>query len=240
VDTFLTLIIALGGIATGIGAIWAALAARRQAQLTDQSLIEQRQFLQEQTDIAKRQAQVSERNLDLSERSLSEQIQSLREQTDQTRLNLELDLLFRYADRFDSPLLLRRRRAAASYLLENAFVEDEMVKIEQLNRAGWEVCSFFEDVGYSQRVGALQPATVHTRFGYAARAYWPLCKPAIEKLRRRQDPPDTARYEQFEYLSRVLADLEREWGVEPPTKEWLREVMETEAIAGEEPPTVSQ
>jgi hypothetical protein len=67
-DTFLTLVIALGGIATGIGAIWAALAARRQAQLTDQSLIEQRQFLQEQTDIARRQAQVSERNLDLSER----------------------------------------------------------------------------------------------------------------------------------------------------------------------------
>jgi hypothetical protein len=33
-DQILTLIIALGGIATGIGAIWAALAARRQAQIT--------------------------------------------------------------------------------------------------------------------------------------------------------------------------------------------------------------
>jgi hypothetical protein len=28
-DTFLTLVIALGGIATGIGAIWAAILARR-------------------------------------------------------------------------------------------------------------------------------------------------------------------------------------------------------------------
>ena len=34
-DTFLTLVIALGGIATGIGAIWAALVARRQAQVTE-------------------------------------------------------------------------------------------------------------------------------------------------------------------------------------------------------------
>jgi len=41
VDTFLTLVIALGGIATGIGAIWAAMLARRQAQLTEQSLAEQ-------------------------------------------------------------------------------------------------------------------------------------------------------------------------------------------------------
>src|SRR5215207_4911227 len=39
VDTLLTLVIALGGIATGIGAIWAALAARRQAQVTERSLV---------------------------------------------------------------------------------------------------------------------------------------------------------------------------------------------------------
>jgi hypothetical protein len=39
-DTLLTLVLALGGIATGIGAIWTALAARRQAQLTERSLTE--------------------------------------------------------------------------------------------------------------------------------------------------------------------------------------------------------
>ena len=54
-ETLLTLIIALGGIATGIGTIWAALAARgqaqigeRQAQLTERSLAEQGRILQEQ------------------------------------------------------------------------------------------------------------------------------------------------------------------------------------------------
>jgi S-adenosylmethionine:diacylglycerol 3-amino-3-carboxypropyl transferase len=45
-DTLLTLIIALGGIATGIGAIWTAMLARRQ-------LIEQRRFLNEQNERAR-------------------------------------------------------------------------------------------------------------------------------------------------------------------------------------------
>ena len=45
-DTLLTLVIAVGGIATGIGAIWTAVLARRQ-------LIEQRRFLEEQNDRAR-------------------------------------------------------------------------------------------------------------------------------------------------------------------------------------------
>lgn len=45
-DTLLTLVIALGGIATGIGAIWTAVLARRQ-------LLEQRRFLEEQNDRAR-------------------------------------------------------------------------------------------------------------------------------------------------------------------------------------------
>jgi hypothetical protein len=46
VDTLLTLVIAMGGIATGIGAIWTATLARRQ-------LLEQRRFLSEQTERAR-------------------------------------------------------------------------------------------------------------------------------------------------------------------------------------------
>jgi hypothetical protein len=45
-DTLLTLVIALGGIATGIGAIWTAVLARRQ-------LLEQRRFLEVQNDRAR-------------------------------------------------------------------------------------------------------------------------------------------------------------------------------------------
>jgi hypothetical protein len=50
VDTPLTLVIALGGIATGIGAIWAALLARRQAQVTQQSLAQTERSLAEQNE----------------------------------------------------------------------------------------------------------------------------------------------------------------------------------------------
>jgi hypothetical protein len=39
-DTFLTLVIAFGGIATDIGAIWTAMLAKRQAQVTERSLAE--------------------------------------------------------------------------------------------------------------------------------------------------------------------------------------------------------
>jgi hypothetical protein len=73
VDTFLTLVIAVGGIATGIGAIWTAMLARRQAQFTEQSLAEQRQFLMEQNEIARSQAQLTEQSLAQTERSLAEQ-----------------------------------------------------------------------------------------------------------------------------------------------------------------------
>ena len=45
-DTLLTLVIAVGGIATGIGAIWTAVLAKRQ-------LLEQRNFLEEQNDRAR-------------------------------------------------------------------------------------------------------------------------------------------------------------------------------------------
>ena len=77
-DTFLTLVIALGGIATGIGAIWAA---RRQGQ------------------IGERQAQITERSLALTERGLAEQ-------NERARLTLEYDLLTRTVDRLETPYFL--------------------------------------------------------------------------------------------------------------------------------------
>jgi hypothetical protein len=40
-ETLLTLVIALGGIAAGVGAIWAAIAATRQARITERSIREQ-------------------------------------------------------------------------------------------------------------------------------------------------------------------------------------------------------
>ncbi len=191
-DTFLTLVIALGGIATGIGAIWTAMLTRRH----------------------------------------------LGEQNERARLNMAVDLLFRYADRFETELFLRRRRAAARYLLDNAFVGDEMVGVERLNRAALNVCGFFEDLAYLQRQGALEAETVWNSLGWAIRTYWPLCKPAIERERVEWGVP--AMYEEFERLSRVVADLERERGIEPPTEGLLRQAMEDEAIAGEDEAVIDE
>jgi hypothetical protein len=213
-ESFLTLVIAVGGIATGIGAIWAALVARRQ-------LDDQRQFLKEQIELARRQTQLTE--------------QSLAEQNERLRLNLALDLLTRLQDRFQSPQFRTIRSEAAKFLLDNVIVEDRIIVVEYLNNATWVVVDFFVEVGYLHRMGALQAAAVRSNLSWFARAYWLVCKPTLEKLREEwQDP---ALSEQFEYFYRLMADMERERGIEPPTQAQLREMLGQEALLDEDPST---
>jgi hypothetical protein len=195
-NTALTLVIALRGIATGIGAIWAALLARRQAQVTERSLTEQ------------------------NERS---------------RLALEYDLLTRLQDRFASPHLSTMRRATAKHPLDNAFVEGDVVGAQSLNSAAIEVCSFYEEVGELLRFGLLRVESVRIRYSVAAQAYWMLCEPGIEKLREAWRDP--ALFEEFERLIRLTGEPDRERGVKAPTQELLRQVMEAEAVRGQEAPT---
>ena len=200
-------------------------------------LNEQRQFLKEQNEIARSQAQLTERSLAQTERSLAEQGKSLHEQNERTRLNLEFDLLTRMTDRFDSSHFRSRRRAAARYLLDNAFVEDEKAKMEPFTREAADVSGVFEDLGYLQRLGVLRAESVWNRFGKVTQVYWLLCKPAIEKLREDWKAPEL--FTEFERLSRLMAELDRERGIEPPTQEILRQYMEYEAVIGEEPPRQS-
>ena len=200
VDTFLTLVIAVGGIATGVGAIWAALLARRQAQVT-------------------------ERSLTLTERSLAEQ-------NERSRLNLEVDLLTRMADRWERPHFLSRRRAAGKYLLDNVIVDGDIVDVERFPRAVYDVCNFFQELGELQRFGALRAESVWNRFGAMAQAYWLVCKPTLQK--RREERADPAMYEEFERLNRVGVELDRERGIEPHPQDWLRPLMEDEAVVGAE------
>jgi hypothetical protein len=206
-DTFLTLVIALGGIATGIGAIWAALAARRQGQISE------------------RQAQITERSLTLTERSLAEQ-------NERSRLNLEVDLLTRMGDRWEMPHFLSRRRTAADYLLNNAIVGEDIVEVRRLPKAVFDVCNFFEELGDLQRFGALQATSVWNRFGTMAQAYWLTCEPSLTK--RREERADPTMYEEFERLNRLGEELDRELGIEPHPQEWLRRIMEEEAVVGVE------
>jgi hypothetical protein len=224
-DTFLTLIIALGGIATGIGAIWTAMLARRQ-------LNEQRQFLEEQNETARRQTQLTEQSLAQTERSLAEQVQSLREQNEQARLTLEYDMLNRLTERSETPHFLNTRREAAKYLLDHAFKDDAVVEVESLNDAVTDMCSFFEGVGELQRLGVLRAESVWNRYGFGSQALWLVCKPAIESYRREWENP--ALFEEFERLVGVMADLDHARGVTAPTREQARYNFEVEAGRGEE------
>jgi len=215
-ELLLTLVIVVGGIATGIGAIWAALVARRQAQLSERSMTQ------------------TERSLAQTERSLAEQAQNLREQNQRARLSLEWDLLTRLQDESRSPYLLSCRRESAKYFLDNALVEDDTVEPPQsLLSATLEMCDFFETVGELLRVGVLRTVPVWNSFSYMAQGYWLPCKPAIEK--RREEWQDPTLYEEFEYLYLVTAEMDRKRGVAPPPRELLRRFFEAEAVVGNEP-----
>jgi hypothetical protein len=198
-DKLLTLVIALGGIATGVGAIWTAMLARRQVQITERSLAEQ------------------------NERS---------------RLTLEYDLLTRMRERFESPQLRSSRRATAKYFLQNSFVDDEVVEASSMTNAAVEVCNFFEEAGEMVRLGILGAESVTNRFSVHGQAYWTLCRPAIEKFREEWELSTI--YEEFEYLSRLMADLDPEQGAAPQRPEVLRQVMEWESVVGEEPSTMTE
>ena len=205
-DKLLTLVIALGGIATGVGAIWTAMLARRQAR-------------------------VSERSLARTERTLAEQ-------NERARLTLEYDLLTRMRERFESPQLRSSRRATAKYFLENTFVDDEVVEAPSMANAAVEVCNFFEEAGEMVRLGILGAESVTSRFSVHGQAYWTLCRPAIEKFREEWEISTI--YEEFEYLSRLMADLGPEQGAAPRSPEVLRQVMEWESVVGEAPSTMTE
>jgi hypothetical protein len=103
-ETYLTFIIAIGGIATGVGAIWTAMLARRQ-------LGEQRRLLQEDAVIARRQAE-------LMEQSLIQQRESLQGQNERARVGLEVDVMYKLWKQWVSPTYQEYRRQSSQYVRE--------------------------------------------------------------------------------------------------------------------------
>jgi hypothetical protein len=201
-ESIFTLLIALGGIATAIGAIWTAMVARRQALLTEQALLEQRR--------------------------------SLKEQEERARLSFEMDMLFRLADRFESPAFLRARRAAAGYVKERFFTDDGgLLEVEYLDQTLARLLNFFEELGQFVRAEGLRTESVWTRFGWRTRRYWALYRPAIEKLRMEQGDPTLL--EDFERLNDSMVKLDDHHGVgRHITEQQLRWFVELEAVAGQE------
>ena len=174
-----------------------------------------------------------------TERSLAEQGQILREQNERARLSLEVDLMYKLEERWDSQRFWNLRKRFVRYLKENCFVDDQILEVQQLDAATEQILDFFEGVGYLTRIGVLRVEHVwHLWSGVLTD--WALCEPAIKKLRDERGDPRV--YEELENLQRQMADLERQrtGRYEPPTKEELREFLERNlhyvgAMVGEEP-----
>src|SRR3954447_25558963 len=134
-DTFLTLVIALGGIATGIGAIWAAMLARRQGRVTEQSLREQLKSFQEQNERARLSLEV----------------------------DMLLKFFERFQGKGLS--LSETRRSAAKHIEDNFFVgEEDLLEVNYLNKAGEDVLNFFELMGLMVQTAAIDEWLVRELF----------------------------------------------------------------------------
>jgi hypothetical protein len=200
-EPILTLVIALGGIATGSGAIWTAVVTRHLARATERSVVQ-------------------------SEKSLAEQSQHLREQNERGRINLEVDLMYRLVELFNSPRYQNYRKRSLTHVIENYFADDNILEVQHLDPASEAIFSFYEDIGYLTRIGVLRIERVWRQFGGILYA-WPLWEPAVKKVREEfQDP---LAFEELEYLYRQMVDYDIQRGGTgaPPTQEELRQFVET-------------
>ena len=212
-ETLPTLVLVLGGIAAAVGAIWVAIAATRQARITERSL-----------------PRITER--------------SLRKRSESQRISLARDLLIRLEDIFGGPRLLESRRRVAKHVIDNFFVRDDILEIEefgQVSRPAFDIFNFFEQMGHLTRIGAVEAESVDHLFGWWIRCYWALYSPAILKSRQEMGEPEGLK--DFELLNQTVLDVARQRGANPGTnttgditKADLRMFVEYEAAAGEERP----
>jgi len=203
-DTFLTLVIALGGIATGIGAIWAAMLARRQGRVTEQSLREQLKSFQEQNERARLSLEV----------------------------DMLLKFFERFQGKGLS--LSETRRSAAKHIKDNFFEGDnDLLEVDHLNKAGEDVLNFFELMGLLVRAESIDERLVQEMFSFRLVRYWELCKPAVERAREEDRSPDLwVNFEDL--ANRMIALAKEDGGIEAEgfTKTQLRRFVEEEAVAG--------
>jgi len=203
-EAYITLVIAIGGIATGIGAIWTALVARRQ-------LGEQRRLLEEDAVIARRQAQ-------LMEQSLIQQHESLQSQNERARVSLEVDVMYRLWTQWESPAYEGYRRKSMQYVFDHYVVNDELLEVQHIDAAARLMADFFEEVGYLTGGGVVSIERVMSTFGRQVRLGWALWEPAVKRLREESSTP--YRYANYEDLYHRILDYDRERGGtgKPPTK----------------------
>src|SRR5829696_1026396 len=136
-ETYFTFVLAIGGIATGIGAIWTALVARRQ-------LGEQRRLLEEDAAIARRQAQ-------LMEETLIQQRESLQSQNERARVSLEVEVMYKLWKQWESRSFQNYRQQSTQYVLDHFVVDGELRDVNHVPSAARILFEFFDELGYLTR-----------------------------------------------------------------------------------------
>jgi hypothetical protein len=192
-ETYFTFIIAIGGIATGVGAIWTAMLTRRQ-------LGEQRRLLQEDAVIARRQAE-------LMEQSLIQQRESLEGQNERARVSLEVDVMYRLWKQWVSPAFQNFRLQSSQYVQKHFMVDDELLEVNHIAEATHLLFQYFEEMGYLTRSGVVSIERVMNTYGRAIRLGWALGESAIKAQREEYSTP--YRYANFEDLYHRALDYDR-------------------------------
>lgn len=205
---YLTLVIAIGGIATGVGAIGTVIVARRQ-------LTEQRQFLQEQTDIARRQAKITET--------------TLKEENERARVNLEVDIMYKSWEQWSSPTYEEYRRQSVQYFMRNFVIDGRLVEPDSMDASTRKIFEYYDELGYLTRTGVLRFERVWNSYSGGIRLGWAWWEPAVKRLRGEWNEPHWC--ENFEYLYDRTLEFDRARGRTgaPPTSEEVRHFVEEAA-----------
>jgi hypothetical protein len=203
-ETYFTFVLAIGGIATGIGAIWTALVARRQ-------LGEQRRLLEEDAEIARRQAQVMEE-------TLIQQRESLRSQNERARVSLEVEVMYKLWKQWESRTFQRYRHQNMQYVSDHFLVDGDLREVKQMDTSGRLLFDFFDEIGYLTRSGVVSIERVTSTFGTPLRLGWALFESAIKLHREESSSP--YRYTNCEDLYHRILDYDKARGGtgNPPTK----------------------
>jgi hypothetical protein len=221
-ETYITIVIALGGIATGIGAIWTAMLTRRQ-------LGEQRRLLQEDAVIARRQAE-------LMEQSLMQQRESLEAENQRARVGLEVDVTYKLWEQWESPTYQGYRRDGTQYVIDHFLVNGKLQDVTHVDSASRLMFDFFEHIGYLTKSGVLSIERVTNTFARELQFGWPLFESAIKALREESSTP--YRYAHCEDLYHRALEYDRSRGGtgEPLTKAELERILTSVRHSDSEPP----
>jgi hypothetical protein len=105
-------------------------------------------------------------------KAFKSQEEAFRNSSEAFRLSIGADLVTGLEEKFDSEVLRRSRRSAASALLKHQNLGDAE-----------DLFDFFEMVGLLSRLGALNDEMVHCMFFHWINAYWTAARDYIVKTR---------------------------------------------------------